>query len=229
MQMIAGIDGCGSRWLAVAHVPRSTSFVAKLLETSELPSQSWALAAIDIPIGLSSKGSREADLAARKFIGSRRNSVFPSPIRPALVASSWQEACEITFAHDGRRISQQTFAILPKIREVDECIRSANLQQCLFEIHPEVSFAAWNGSPTLHSKKDKVGAEQRQMLIAKHFGMDAFASVESQVGQRNIAKDDIADAFAALWSANRRFVGIAQRLPNYEVMDSHGLPMNIWY
>jgi predicted RNase H-like nuclease len=229
MSTIAGIDGCGSQWLAIAHEPGSTNFVAKLYETQELQVQPWALAAIDIPIGLPDKGPREADIAARKFIGPRRNSVFPCPIRPALTANSWREGCEITFAHDGRRISQQTFAILPKIREVDECIRSANLQQRFFEIHPEVSFAAWNGGWLQHAKKNASGEEQRRMLIAKHFGTNAFADVESQVRQRGVATDDIGDAFAALWSANRLFSGSAQRLPNHQTKDTYGLPMNIWY
>lgn len=229
MQMITGIDGCGSQWLAIAHVPGSTDFVATLLETRELSTQPWALAAIDIPIGIPEKGAREADIEARKFIGPRRNSVFPCPIRPALAASTWQEACDITFEQDGRKISQQTFAILPKIRDIDTCIRSAKLQQRFFEIHPEVSFAAWNGSPTLCSKKSAYGEEQRRMLIAKHFGGDAFASVVLQVSEHGAEIDDIADAFAALWTANRRFNGISEKLPCHDVMDGLGVPMNICF
>jgi|SRR5215216_6365001 len=229
MQQIAGIDGCKSQWLAIAHVPGSPSFTAQVLATSELPAQPWALAAIDIPIGLPDSGAREADRAARKFIGPRASSVFPCPIRPALDATSWQEACEITYQHNGHRISQQTFAILPKIRAVDECIRSTDLRQRLFEIHPEVSFASWHGAPTLNAKKDVRGHEQRRALIAGHFGPEVFASVVAQIGARSIAADDIADAFAALWSAERLLAGTAQRLPNVQATDSYGLPMHIWY
>lgn len=229
MQQIAGIDGCQSRWLAIAHVPGSPSFVAQVLETSELPAQPWALAAIDIPIGLPDSGSREADRAARKFIGPRASSVFPCPIRPALDATSWQEACEITYQHNGHRISQQTFAILRKIRAVDECVRSTDLRQRLFEVHPEVSFASWQGAPTLYPKRDARGHEQRRALIARHFGQEAFASVVAQIGMHSVAADDIADAFAALWSAERLLAGTAQRLPEGSVTDYYGLPMHIWY
>lgn len=165
-------------------MPGSPSFTAQVLSTSELPAQAWALAAIDIPIGLPDSGAREADRAARKFIGPRASSVFPCPIRPALDAISWQEACEITYQHNGHRVSQQTFAILPKIRAVDECLRSTDLRQRLFEIHPEVSFASWHGSPTLYAKKDVRGHEQRRALIAGHFGPEAFASVVAQIGAR---------------------------------------------
>src|SRR6185295_8826152 len=180
---------------------------------NELPAQPWALAAIDIPIGLPDSGAREADSAARKFVGPRASSVFPCPIRPALAAASWQEACAITYQHNGHRISKQTFAILPKIRAVDEKVRSTDLKQRLFEVHPEVSFASWQGSPTLYAKKDVRGHEQRRALITGHFGADAFASVVSQIGSRSVAADDIADAFAALWSAERLLAGAAQRLP----------------
>jgi predicted RNase H-like nuclease len=229
MQRIAGIDGCGAKWLAIASVPGSRSFTAQVLETSELPAQPWALAAIDIPIGLPDRGAREADGAARKFIGPRASSVFPCPIRPTLGATSWQEACEITYQHNGHRISKQTFAIIPKIRAVDELVRSTDLRHRLFEVHPEVSFASWNGSPALHSKKDVHGHEQRRALIAEHFGPEAFASVVAQIDTRKVTVDDIADAFAALWSAERLLAGTAQRLPEAAATNSHDLPMHIWY
>lgn len=227
MRQVAGIDGCRSQWLAIAREPGSLSFVAQVLETSQLAAQPWGLAAIDIPIGLPDSGPREADGAAR--IGPRASSVFPCPIRPALSATSWQEACDITYRHNGHRISKQTFAIIPKIREVDEHIRSTDLRERLFEIHPEVSFAAWEEAPTLHPKKAVLGHEQRRALIARHFGPEAFASVVAQVGSRNVAADDIADAFAALWSAERLLAGAAQRLPKVQVTDSCGLPMQICY
>ena len=97
MEQIAGIDGCRSQWLAIAHVTGSSSFVAQVLATSELAAQPWKLAAIDIPIGLPDSGAREADCAARRLIGPRASSVFPCPIRPTLDATSWEEACEITY------------------------------------------------------------------------------------------------------------------------------------
>jgi predicted RNase H-like nuclease len=229
MEQIAGIDGCRSRWLAIAHMPGSSSFTAQILATNELAAQLWKLAAIDIPIGLPDRGAREADSLARNFIGPRYRSVFPCPIRPALDATSWKEACEITYQHNGHRVSPPTFGILPKIRAVDEFVRSTDLRQRLFEVHPEVSFASWQGAPMLHAKKDARGHEQRRDLIARHFGPEAFASVVAQIDSRKVAADDIADAFAALWSAERLLAGTAQRLPEGSAVDSYGLPMHIWY
>jgi predicted RNase H-like nuclease len=226
---IAGIDGCKSRWIAIAQEPGLMEFGAHLLETNELAREPWKLAAIDIPIGLTDRGAREADRMARRYVGPRRSSVFPSPIRPALAASSWREASDITFAQDGRRISQQTFGILPKIRAVDECIRSDALSSRFFEIHPEVSFAAWQGMPMMYPKRDPRGHAERRALIAAFFGAPAFESGESQVRGQNVAPDDIADAFAALWSANRIHQGTAGRFPAEATSDAFDLPMHIWY
>lgn len=226
---IAGVDGCGAKWLAIAQEPGRRHFVAKVLATEELAAESWDLIAIDIPIGLSERGPREADLAARKFIRPRGSSVFPAPIRPALSAATWREGCDITYAVDGRRISQQTFAILSKIREIDRYLVSTSLRDRLVEVHPEVSFAAWNEGPMPFPKRHPEGHQSRRELIARHFGPDAFDSVRSQVRGEKVAADDIADAFAALWSAHRIMIGAAGRLPVPPQFDSLGLPMHIWY
>lgn len=58
---------------------------------------------------------------------------------------------------------------------------------------------------------------------------NAFASIVEQVGGRGVAADDIADAFTALWSAERLLAGTAQRLPEASATDAYGLPMHIWY
>ena len=226
---IAGVDGCGPKWLAIAQEPGRHHYVAKVLQTEQLSSQTWDLIAIDIPIGLPDSGAREADIAARKFIQPRGSSVFPAPIRPALSAASWRKGCDITCAVDGRRISQQTFAILPKVRDIDHYVRSTTLCDRLFEVHPEVSFTAWNRRPMLFPKRHRQGHQDRRELIASYFGEDAFDSVRAQVRGEKVALDDIADAFAALWSANRILVGGAARFPAAPHFDSLGLPMHIWY
>lgn len=229
MAVVAGIDGCGPRWVAIVREVGSTALSAVVLTTADLAAQAWDLAAIDIPIGLPDKGARKADLLARKFIGPRASSVFPCPIRPSLAAASWQEACAITKAQDGRNISQQSYAILPKIREVDACVRAEGLQDRLFEIHPEVCFAALAGRHLEYPKRDLRGHQERRALIAAHFGVDAFEQVTQQLPKRGVAPDDIADAFAALWSAERIFAGVATRLPEEGQVDDVGLPMQIWY
>jgi hypothetical protein len=64
-----------------------------------------------------------------------------------------------------------------------------------------------------HKKKDVRGHEQRRALIAKDFGPEAFASVVAQIGARSVAADDIADAFAAILSAEQNSLGVRVEWP----------------
>ena len=229
MVQIAGIDGCKSRWIAIAHEPGSTEFVAQLLETSELARQPWKVAAIDIPIGLPERGRGRLISWRGDSWAHAEAAYFPAPFGRPWGLLRGAQASEITYAQDGRRISQQTFGILPKIRAVDECIRSEGLRERLFEVHPEVCFAAWQGRPMMYAKRDLRGHEERRALIAAFFGGAAFESVEAQLRGQKVALDDIADAFAALWSANRIHQGAARRFPAEATFDAFDLPMHIWY
>lgn len=222
MALLAGIDGCKDGWVCATLDAASGSLSGSVLTTSELPRQPWDLAGIDIPIGIPDRGPRDADREARAFLGRPRcSSVFPCPIRPALAARSWEEACAMT---------RQTFAILPKIRQIDELMRGdPALRDRLFEVHPEVSFAAWQGRPMIFNKKTRSGREERQTLIASHFGQDAFSIVRRRLASRRFGADDLADAFAALWTAQRLYDRRAVSLPAEPQHDSCGLSMQIWY
>lgn len=86
LTQITGVDGCKAGWIAVTAIPEAfetaevktfASFVAVLAELAPR-----SIVAIDMPIGLPEravKGGREADWAAREFLGERRASVFPVP------------------------------------------------------------------------------------------------------------------------------------------------------
>lgn len=81
------------------------------------------LIAIDIPIGLSDDGPRACDQLARSRLDRRKSSIFPAPIRAILDEKSYEAACAHSFRRVGKKISKQTWAILAKIRSVDECLR----------------------------------------------------------------------------------------------------------
>jgi predicted RNase H-like nuclease len=112
---VIGIDGCRSGWIAVAlgddgvaaHHLRHISEVGDASPEAEL-------IAIDIPIGLPEGGQRHADVAARQFLGRRRNSVFLAPIRSAAEALSHAEATATSRRMIGSGISQQAFALRRK-------------------------------------------------------------------------------------------------------------------
>jgi predicted RNase H-like nuclease len=233
MTTIAGADGCRSGWICLFLELETGRLGSKIFEsTAALLDQAEHVdvLAIDIPIGLTDAGPRECDVAARRMLrGPRASSVFPAPIRPALAASTYAEGLQIAIKAQGKGFSKQAWAIYPKIREVDQQLRIREKALArVIEVHPEVSFAAWNsGAAIQEPKKTRDGARLRQALIAARFGDAAFATVRARYLRRIAADDDIADAFAGLWTAERVLNGSASTLPATPPIDTTGLPMQI--
>jgi predicted RNase H-like nuclease len=97
-------------------------------------------------------------------------------------------------------------------------------------VHPEVSFRAWNdGVAFVAGKKRSDGFALRRALVESHFGSDAFPRVRALWTKSRVADDDVLDAYAALWSAERIACGVAISLPDPPLRDAFGLPMRIVY
>lgn len=229
---VAGIDGCRSGWLCLVLElesgrlePHILPQIAELLALQPRP----VLVAIDVPIGLPDAGPRVCDREARRKLGApRSSSVFPAPARRILEASSYLTACELGQRVDGRKLSRQSWGILPKIREMDAFLRTDPARQTwIREVHPEVSFWAWNAkTPMAHRKKSADGRAEREALIRSKFG-DALAVAQSKLPRGQYAADDLLDAFAALWTAERIRAGEATTLPSAPPLDAQGLRMEI--
>jgi predicted RNase H-like nuclease len=196
---IAGVDGCRNGWIAV--VKDADGIQARIVGApSELHAlfDQCAIVAIDIPIGLAESGPRACDHHARRHLPGHASSVFPAPIRKILHLDDFAKAREIC------AVTKQTVAIMKKVREVDHLLQTHHeLRGRVFEVHPEVSFATWNRSdPIEHSKHSLEGQEARRQLVAAHFGEEALDAALAATHKR--AKlDDVLDAFAALWTAER--------------------------
>lgn len=229
---IASVDGCKRGWLCLVQDATGSVMSACFDAANALFAQTPgpAVLPIDIPIGLPDAGPRACDREARTFIGPRRNSVFSAPIRPVLSARSWEEACSIRYRVEGKRMSKQAWEITHKIAEVDRALRADPLRHTwVREVHPEVSFRAWHGTPLAYAKKKPGGRAIRAELVAQRFGNDAFHDVRAKYRRSEVADDDILDAFAALWTAERIQRGRAGTLPAAVPTDSEGLRMEIVY
>jgi|SRR5712692_498001 len=227
---VAGVDGCRGGWLCLeqrddavrGHV--FTSF-GELLERL----QSVSIITIDIPIGLPEFGERPCDPVARKLLGQpRASSVFPAPVRAVVLESDYKLACAKHRQIDGRALSRQAFAILPKIHEVNARLwAQPALQQRVREIHPEVCFTVWNnGAAMQHRKALPEGRAERERLIDAAWPAQRSRLV-GEMRRSNYQLDDLNDAFAALWTARRIASGAAQALGS-QATDRQGLRMEMW-
>ena len=226
---LLGVDGCRAGWLVVgARLDPSGEF-GQLSWSLELEAASFIdadLVAIDMPMGLAADGPRACDKQARALLGPRRSSVFPSPVRAALGAVDYREACNLSFAASGRKLSKQAYNLLPKIRQLDQLLlANPGRSDRVHEVHPELAFSQWNGGePMAHGKKTAAGATQRQALVEAQFPGLAL-KIRKGVAKSQLADDDILDAIACLWSARRLFRQGALVLGGER--DGCGLPMRI--
>src|SRR3954447_5803825 len=231
MPNIVGVDGCPAGWIALIENIETRRITAHVFLTFRdlVIARDAAVIAIDIPIGLTESGPRQCDHLARRRLGPKRGpSVFPAPIRAALTAPTYARANAASIAAQKKGISKQAFAIYPKIREVDDALRfDADLQSRVFEVHPELTFSTWAGGPIVAPKRTPEGHAIRRALIDAHFGADAFEFARKQIDRKLAANDDIADAFAALWTAQRIIRGECRSLPAAPPLDGHGLPMRM--
>ena len=212
---VAGIDGTPGGWAAlIADVDRA--LVHKITSLSEI--FEIASDAIDVPIGLLDsyrRGGRTCDCAARQVLRApRASSIFPAPVRGVLAARTWQEALAISrsSAPNGRGISKQTFAIVPKIKEVDELLQTRHdLRSLLREVHPELCFCELVGRPMSYRKGSSAGRQERRLALKSIFAdLDA---IETSGVDQAIPIEDIFDAAIACWSAARLANGHARSLP----------------
>jgi predicted RNase H-like nuclease/predicted enzyme related to lactoylglutathione lyase len=158
--------------------------------------------AVDIPIGIPEAGPRPADEAARRFVGPRASSVFPTPVRRVLEADGYAEARAVASEVTGKSISAQSYALRRRILEVDEY---AHDDERVIEVHPEVSFRELAHRPLL-SKHRSDGLAERRALLEQ-------AGIEVPAAFPRIAEPDLLDATVAAWSARRYGRGQALPLP----------------
>ena len=232
MYLICGVDGCPGGWVVITKDLESGEVTWRLYPTARelfFSRLELAVIAIDIPIGLLEKGARDCDQEARKCLGfGRASSVFTAPLRSLLSIANYREACDARFQIEGKQLSKQAWNIFPKIRQVDELLRqNPTLQTRVREVHPEVCFYELAGrNPMRHNKKTLAGIEERRQLLAPVFG----SCLDAALAQRKAlasGTDDVLDAFAALWTAERIALGQAYTLPADPQADACRLRMEM--
>jgi predicted RNase H-like nuclease len=144
---------------------------------------------VDIPIGFPEPGTRRrADVEARRLVGARRSSVFFTPSREAVEATTYREARAIAPGTSAQGWALRT-ATLDVDRSDDDRVR---------EVHPEVSFATLAGQPLAFGKRTWNGQHERIALLA-----EAGIELPDHLDAGLVAVDDVLDAAVAAWTATR--------------------------
>ncbi len=238
--LFAGVDGCPGGWLVALWRKGSaggieTGLCTTFREVLDLEPQP-DLIAVDMPIGLPDvaiKGGRLCDNETRSRLGARQSSVFSVPSRASVVETDYAQACAVNLRHSDppRRVSKQCFNLFVKMREVDACV-TRELQARVREVHPELAFWALNGGAPLDLPKkvksapSAPGLELRRLLLERA-GFSRDITQASKWPRRLVGPDDIIDACALAWSAERLWRGEGLILPSDPPTDGRGLRMEI--
>jgi predicted RNase H-like nuclease len=222
---VAGADGCRTGWVVCRRDADGTLDI-RVVKVLADACEGLSILAVDMPIGLldTPRPGRACESEARGLLPGKTSSVFPTPCRPALACTTYT-AANATSKKLGVGLTQQTFHLFPKMREIDELLRSsAGLRRVVHEAHPELAFARMNGGrPVLSKKRQPDGYAERRRLLTRH----GFRTKIDRLS--GAARDDLLDAIAVCRTATLIAAGIATRLGPAREKDRHGLPMNIWF
>lgn len=244
---VCGVDGCRAGWIAVFRAvaddagvmpapPLIRIAVAADLAAIFCAPEAPVAIAIDMPIGLPAqigKGGRGPEQAVRGLLGARQSSVFAIPARPAVMATTYAECCQLALATSGppRKVSKQAFNLFPKIRALDAALRAAPEEAArTLESHPELVFRRLAGRPLAEPKKIKgkinpAGMAERRALLA---GAGLSAALLAHPVPRGAGADDLMDAIAVSLTAERFARGQAVPYPAEFARDEAGLAIAIW-
>lgn len=237
-RLVLGIDGCPGGWLVAScqagsfsmELVRETEQLREKLETS-------AFTFIDMPMGLLDEQSpRPCDRLLRNELGSGyAGSVFNVPVRSAVYANTYRQACTINEQAAGKKISRQVWNILPRIKRLDLLMReNRSLIPKVKECHPEFLFQLINnGNTPAYKKKTKEGYSIRSTLLGKYnIPVDRLEKVmEQRYLKKEVKPDDLLDALVLGLAAKLAVDGkhTLYSLPENPETDAGGIPAAIYF
>jgi predicted RNase H-like nuclease len=218
-----GVDAGRRGWVAVSlagggpagggtATVRVSASLATLL-APDLDPTGTTIVGIDMPLGLLEAGWREADRAARGLLGPRRSSVFAIPPRAVWAQASYQAANQLCRELTGQGFSVQAWGLRAKLLQANQYRDACG--HALYEVHPELAFAAMAGEPLAASKHTGPGRDLRCGLLAG-------AGIEIPPGTPASLAGDVLDAAAVAWSVRRIAAGQAVTVPATPQYDGQG-------
>jgi len=239
-----GVDWAGSGWLAVEWDGddgwRGEVYPSMLTLWRDHRDDAEQIL-VDVPIGLPASDVRDCDEAARALLGTTRaRSVFVTPCRDAVSEQCITDAKATNEQRVGRSISNQTWSIVPSIREVDGFLREfEDAHGTVREAHPEVAFAGLCADGAIDaSKLTDAGRETRLDVLedTESGSREAYRDLERTLIHDppryapvlgSGTEDDVVDAMALALTAKLGSEDGFEVLGGDE--DDEGLPMEIVY
>lgn len=231
----AGIDGCKAGWILITFDSDNASYeVLRTDEDLEGAFHRFDRVFIDMPIGLEDENyTRECDALLRKELGAEyASSVFSPPIRPALNAPSYVEANMQSYEFTEKKLTLQAWNITPKIKTIDQFLTDQpELQDVVFESHPELIFKNLNGGMIYQKKNTKKGLRHRLSLVSdrEEIAKDFFRDIKEEFRRNEVEEDDIVDSMALALAAKQSEKKGLKTLPENPKKDSKGLVKAIHY
>lgn len=230
----AGIDGCKAGWILITFDEDPGYEVLRTEEDLKEAFHRFDRIFIDMPIGLEDeKYTRECDALLRKKLGAEyAPSVFSPPIRPALHAPSYVEANMQSYEFTEKKLTVQAWNITPKIKILDRFLtEETELQDKIFESHPELLFMNLNGGMIYQKKSTKKGLRHRLSLISdrEEIAKDFFRNIKEDFRRNEVEEDDIVDSMALALGAKQSKEKGLKTLPESPEKDSNGLVKAIHY
>ena len=225
-----GIDGCKNGWIMAAvcngrlSFYKSNSFAEMMDKLS-----SFDACLVDMLIGLQgNEGQVRPDSMARKILKGRSSTVFPAPCRKAVYGETKEKRLRANVEVLHKKLSSQTDAIIPKMREVDAFLQKhPQYKNRIQESHPEVCFARLRGAVLMTSKHDAEGIRERVKVIAAYFPEVTENWVIATAKQMKCKEDDITDSVCLAITANLFAQGETVTIPEKPMEDDTGLKMQM--
>ena len=229
---VVGVDGCRAGWLAFTI--DNSGYSLNIYNSIEMLCRENAeakLIIIDMPLGLpESINDIRPEIEARKILGKKASSIFNCPCRQAVYKDSYKEANEMNKNVLGKGLSQQSYAICPKIREIDMFLKdNEEYKDKLIESHPEICFSKLNGTPIFENKKTPEGIKKRISVLSKYYkGIEAIV-YGSEISKKDAQIDDILDAICLAVVAKIGQKDKLKAIPSIPQKDNCGLLMQMVY
>lgn len=231
-----GIDGCPIGWLAIDFNDSDRPYrVIKSKQQLHNAFEEYDRVFIDIPIGIPDDSyTRTCDARLKEELGSQyAASVFNPPVRPALYAPTYAEACIQSYSLTEKKVSLQAWNIAEKIKEVDQLLQQdEKLQEKVYESHPELLFKILNGQEPIQQKKQTGKGLKHRLKLMKQVqdrSESIYREIKEEYRRKEIAEDDIVDAMVLSHFAHLSCNQPIQQLPENPSRDSQGLLMAINY